>query len=124
MRNLLIPTILIHLVLPSCSLSLRLLIHIITPTLVYVCYTTSLRWFHARHARLLGAQLIPVIKSRTDAPWYLKWGNIDLMLAWDREGKSGYLGEGMVRSGVEGIGGTVNTRILGEDSVSPVYRSS
>ena len=45
-------------------------------------------------------------------------GNVDLMLAWEREGKEGYLGEGMVRQALEGAGGTVNTKILGEDSVS------
>jgi hypothetical protein len=62
----------------------------------------------------------PAFKPRGSA-WLNRFGrigNVDLMLAWDREGKEGYLGEGMVRSALEGAGGTVNTKILGEDSVS------
>lgn len=50
-------------------------------------------------------------------------GNVGLMLAWEKEGKEGYLGEGMVRRALEGGGGIVNTKILGEDSVRELVPS-
>jgi hypothetical protein len=62
----------------------------------------------------------PAFKPK-GSPWYKRIGNLDLMIAWDREGKEGYIGDGMVKYALQGAGGTVNTRILGEDSVSVIY---
>jgi len=62
----------------------------------------------------------PAFKPK-GSPWYKRIGNLDLMIAWDKEGKEGYIGDGMAKYALEGAGGTVNTRILGEDSVSVIY---
>jgi len=62
----------------------------------------------------------PAFKPK-GSPWYTQIANLDLMIAWDKEGKEGYIGDGMVKYALEGAGGTVNTRILGEDSVSVIF---
>lgn len=130
MRNIVIPfCILPYFVSIYLSPFIKVPIYIFTPLIVYATHVGVRTLHNTRLAYERGATAIPTIRARTVPPratllqklgaWILQLGNVDLMLAWDREGKEGYLGEGMVRRGVEDLGGTVNTRILGEDSVSP-----
>jgi hypothetical protein len=124
-RNLVVPHIVLYLVLPKDSaIIIRSLLYAIAPLVVYSCHVYLRTLYFRYRASLLSAVMIPVVepafKPRGSA-WLNRFGrigNVDLMLAWDREGKEGYLGEGMVRSALEGAGGTVNTKILGEDSAS------
>jgi hypothetical protein len=117
-----LPYLVIYLFLPTgLPFTLKTLVYLIAPGFVYSLHVTLRTSYHRYRARQLGACMIPIIDPAfkpKGSPWYMRIGNLDLMLAWDREGREGYLGEGMVRDAVDGAGGTVNTRILGEDSVS------
>lgn len=63
-------------------------------------------------ARRLHPQAIPVPRVR--GRWPL---NLDVMVDWMESSKGEYLGEGMISKLEERYGKTVNTRVLGEDSV-------
>jgi hypothetical protein len=124
-RNIVIPYITVYLFVPAgTTLLLRLLIYGLAPLLVYTTHVFIRTRYHRYRAWRLSAMMVPFVDPAfkpKGSPWYKRIGNLDLMIAWDREGKEGYIGDGMVKYALQGAGGTVNTRILGEDSVSVIY---
>jgi hypothetical protein len=123
-RNIVIPYFAIYLYLPNgTSLPIYLVIYALAPFLVYTAHVFVRTQYHRYRAWRLSAIMVPFVDPAfkpKGSPWYKRIGNLDLMMAWDKEGQQGYIGDGMVRYALEGAGGTVNTRILGEDSVSGV----
>lgn len=63
-------------------------------------------------ARRLHPQAVPI--PRVKGRWPL---NLDVMVDWMQSSKSEYLGEGMIATLEKKYGKTMNTRVLGEDSV-------
>lgn len=71
-------------------------------------------WF----ARRLHPQAVPI--PRVKGRWPL---NLDVMVDWMKSSKGEYLGEGMIAKLEERYGKTMNTRVLGEDSVCTILFS-
>ena len=124
-RNIIIPYIAIYLFFPAgTSVVIRLLTYLLAPFLIYTTHVAIRTRYHRYRAWRLSAMMVPFVDPAfkpKGSPWYKRIGNLDLMIAWDKEGKEGYIGDGMAKYALEGAGGTVNTRILGEDSVSVIY---
>ncbi len=101
-----------HLPLPfRQSLLLQAIGYIFSLPLLYILRLFASTIYQTRRANALGARLIPRVKGK----WIL---NLDIMRDWANSSKIEYFGEGFVVGLKERWGETMNTRVLGEDSVS------
>ncbi|KAI5450415.1 Protein kinase alk2 [Naganishia albida] len=115
-RNILTPLILISL--PTLLLNItiarstRLLVHLAALVFNYSLLSSLSLIRQQWVARRLHAQAVPVPRVR--GRWPL---NLDVMVDWMRSSKGEYLGEGMIAKLEQTYGKTMNTRVLGEDSI-------
>ena len=118
LKTVLLPPVL-TLILLACSplrlhWSLRFISVITAWPALYIVRSHISLLSSARAARALGARPVPRVEGR----WPL---NLDVLADWSKSGSEEEVGRMMVLLSRR-YGGTYNTRVLGEDQVSPALR--
>jgi hypothetical protein len=93
------------------GLVLIIAVYLLSFPVIFILRSAFCAWTSSWAAKKLGAEIIPRVKGR----WVL---NVDILLDWARSGSDDEVGRMMVVLGRR-YGGTYNTRVLGEDQVSP-----
>lgn len=118
-RNIVIPLIVTwlatHLFRFDLVWNIRLLVYVAVLVLNFwiLSYISLIRQHWV--AKRLHPQAVPI--PRVQGRWPL---NLDVMMDWMKSSKGEYLGEGMIAKLEQRYGKTMNTRVLGEDSVCTI----
>jgi hypothetical protein len=111
-KTLLLPPILAHILLRTIQppLLFSILLYLASWPVIFIFRSYLAAWICSYKAHKLGAEDIPRVRGKSIL-------NFDVLLDWSRSGTEEEAGRMMVLLGRK-YGGTYNTRVLGEDSVS------